>query len=171
MAAGVTGRVLAVPVAVLVADQAVKAWLVASLPYGAQRPIVDGFCNLVHTRNRGVAFGLFAQGGALSQTLLVVVVVVLVVFVAWQLLLHRHRFWPRLGLGLILGGALGNLTDRILRGEVVDFLDVYLTWGGRTYHWPAFNLADASITVGALLLVALELWGKDGKGGYAPDPR
>lgn len=171
MAAGITVRPFLVPAAVLVADQASKAWLVASLPYGGQKTVVGGLFDLVHTRNRGVAFGLFAQAGPFSQALLLALVLVLVVFVAWQLVQNRGRLWPSAGLGLILGGALGNLTDRLLRGEVVDFLDFYLAWGGRTYHWPAFNLADASITVGALVLLAFELVGKDGKGGHAPHPR
>lgn len=151
-------RTFGLPVLVVVLDQLTKLWLVASLPYGMQKTLVPGFFDLVHTRNRGVAFGLFSQAGSWSQGVLLVLVVVLVGFVAWQLFLHRHSLPPRVGLSLILGGALGNLLDRLLRGEVVDFLDFYVTWGGRSYHWPAFNVADASITVGALWLLGLELF-------------
>lgn len=143
---------------VLLLDQATKLWLVSFLPYGMQKTVIPGFFDLVHTRNRGVAFGLFSQGGPVSQAVLLVLVVLLVGFVAWQLLHHRHGFAPRVGLSLILGGALGNLADRLLRGEVVDFLDFYLSFGGRSYHWPAFNVADASITLGALWLLGFELF-------------
>lgn len=155
---------------VLVLDQLTKLWLVTSLPYGSQKTVVPGFFDLVHTRNRGVAFGLFSKAGPFSQTLLLVLVVVLVGFVAWQLCLHRDRLAPRVGLSLILGGALGNLVDRVLRGEVVDFLDLYVSWGGRTYHWPAFNVADASITLGALWLLGFELL-FTGVGDHASNPR
>ncbi|MEW5877891.1 MAG: signal peptidase II [Acidobacteriota bacterium] len=151
-------RTFGLPVLVVVLDQLTKLWLVASLPYGSQKTVIPGFFDLVHTRNRGVAFGLFAQAGPFSQVVLLLLVVVLVVFVAWQLVNHRQRLAPRVGLGLILGGALGNLLDRLIRGEVVDFLDFYLSWGGRSYHWPAFNVADASITLGALWLLAFELF-------------
>lgn len=150
-------RTFGLPVLVVVLDQLTKLWLVASLPYGSQKTVIPGFFGLVHTRNRGVAFGLFAQAGPFSQGVLLLLVAVLVVFVAWQLFHHRQRLAPRVGLGLILGGALGNLLDRLLRGEVVDFLDFYLSWGSRSYHWPAFNLADASITLGALWLLGFEL--------------
>ncbi len=151
-------RALGLAVGVVVLDQLTKLWLVAALPYGMQKTVIPGFLDLVHTRNRGVAFGLFSQAGPFSQTVLLSLVVVLVIFVFWQLFLHRERFAPRVGLSLILGGALGNLVDRLLRGEVVDFLDFYVSWGGRSYHWPAFNVADASITLGALWLLAFELF-------------
>lgn len=173
MAAGVRRALwpLTVPAWVLAADQACKAWLVTSLPYGSEETVVPGFFNLVHTRNRGVAFGFFSDAGPWSQRLLLGLVVLLVAFVAWQLALHRARPWPALGLGLILGGALGNLADRLVRGEVVDFLDFYLTWGGRAYHWPAFNLADASITLGAVVLLGWELVPQRGKGSDASGSR
>lgn len=151
-------RTFGLPALVVVLDQLTKLWLVASLPYGSQTTVVPGFFDLVHTRNRGVAFGLFAQAGPFSQVVLLLLVVVLVVFVAWQLFHQRERWAPRVGLGLVLGGALGNVLDRLVRGEVVDFLDFYLSWGGRSYHWPAFNIADASITLGALWLLGFELF-------------
>ncbi|GBC78969.1 Lipoprotein signal peptidase [bacterium HR09] len=163
-------RTLGLAGAVVALDQLSKLWLVASLPYGTQKTVVPGFFDLVHTRNRGVAFGLFSQAGPWSQAVLLVLVVALVGFVAWQLFLQRHRWAARVGLSLIFGGALGNLADRLLRGEVVDFLDFYLSWGGRSYHWPAFNVADASITLGALWLLAFELFFAK-VGGHASNPR
>lgn len=148
-------RLFFVPTLVLVLDQLSKFWVVSSLPYGGRRSLVPGFCQLVHTTNRGVAFGLFADAGPLSQLLLLVLILALVAFVGWQLWQHRESPGLRWALGSILGGALGNLADRLLRGEVVDFLDLYVSISGRTYHWPAFNLADSAITLGALALLFL----------------
>ncbi len=148
-------RVLLVPTLVLVLDQMSKVWVVASLPYGSHLSLVPGFCQLVHTTNRGVAFGLLADTGPLSQVLLLVLILALVAFVGWQLWQHRESPGLRWALGSILGGALGNLADRLLRGEVVDFLDMYVVISGRAYHWPAFNLADSAITLGALALLFL----------------
>ncbi|MDW7967219.1 MAG: signal peptidase II [Thermoanaerobaculum sp.] len=145
---------------VLLADQLTKAWVVASLPYGARTNLIPGVCDLVHSRNRGVAFGLFANAGPWGQRVLLVVILLLVGFLLWQLWQQRGPRALQLAFSLILGGALGNLSDRLLRGEVVDFVDLYLTWGERTYHWPAFNLADASISAGALLLLAAEILAK-----------
>lgn len=150
-------RVALVPLAVLFLDQLTKLWVVKTLPYGAQRRIIEGFFNLVHGRNRGVAFGLFADGGPVSQLLLLLLVVLLSLFVAVELWRLRHQPLPSWALGLILGGACGNLADRLFRGEVVDFLDFYLHLGGKAYHWPAFNVADTAVSVGAVLLLGAEL--------------
>lgn len=151
-------RLGAAPLAVLVLDQLTKLWLVSSLPYGGDVPVIHGFFHLIHTRNRGVAFGLLGHGGEVLQTLLLVSVMLLLGFVAWQLWRHRGQVLNRTALGLILGGGLGNVVDRLVRGEVVDFLDFYLQVGDRAYHWPAFNVADAAITSGALLLLLREAY-------------
>jgi signal peptidase II len=156
-------RILAIPLGVLVLDQASKLWVVEALPYGGQKPVIPGFFHLVHTRNRGIAFGLFADGGPGAQALLLTLIGLLLAFVVWQLCQHHGALGPRLGLGLILGGALGNLADRLLRGEVVDFLDFFVVLAGKAYHWPAFNLADAAITLGA---IGLLLW-ESRKGAHA----
>lgn len=151
-------KALAIPLVVLAVDQLTKLWLVATLPYEGEVPVIGGFFHLIHTHNRGVAFGLFADGGKVLQALVLISVILLLGFVAWQLWLHREQVASRIALGLILGGGLGNIVDRLVRGEVVDFLDFYLQMGGRAYHWPAFNLADAAITVGALLLLFREAY-------------
>lgn len=150
---------------VLVLDQLTKLWLVTTLPYGGDVPVIHGFFHLIHTRNRGVAFGLLAHSGEVLQTLLLISVMLLLGFVAWQLWLHRGQAFSRTALGLILGGGLGNVMDRLVRGEVIDFFDFYIQLGGRAYHWPAFNVADAAITSGALLLLFREAYGHK----HAPD--
>lgn len=147
----------AIAAAVVAADQLTKAWVNAAIPFGAQREVIPGLFRLVHTRNRGIAFGLFGTSGPLVQTLLLVVVVAVVCVLAWQLLRGGGDRLAGCGLSLVLGGALGNLADRVLRGEVVDFLDVYVRLGGREHTWPTFNVADSCITVGAALVILAEL--------------
>ena len=143
-------RYLLVALAVLVADQWTK-WLVeVHLPHGVSRPVIDGFFNLVHVRNSGVAFGLFAEAGAARSWLLALLGLVALSAVAVYFWLTPR--WDRLllvALALVAGGAVGNLIDRLAAGGVTDFLDVYV---GR-HHWPAFNVADSAITVGITLMI------------------
>ncbi|MBW1991025.1 MAG: signal peptidase II [Deltaproteobacteria bacterium] len=136
-------------------DQLSKLLVVRFMPLGAQLPMIQGFFNLVHTRNRGAAFGLLAGLSPtftwlffLSTTTLVLLVVA---YFWWRL---PPRDCPSaLGFSLIMAGALGNLIDRVRLGEVIDFLDFYL---GR-YHWPAFNVADSLICLGAGVLIFVVL--------------
>jgi len=130
-------------------DQAAKLWLAAKLPPGGRIRLAP-FLDLVHVRNPGVAFGVFS--GTRPEWLLLALT-----FLGW-LVLFGLAIWfsPRgrrshLALGLALGGAAGNLIDRLRFRGVVDFLDFH--WG--RLHWPAFNLADASLCVGFALLVWL----------------
>jgi signal peptidase II len=136
--------------ALFLLDQGAK-WLVAgSLRAGEIRPVLPGLFNLTYLHNRGAAFGLFADSDSPAvRALLIsfsVAALVLVLYLLWRGVNSRWTAW---GLGLILGGALGNLLDRVRSGSVVDFLDFHL--GG--YHWPAFNLADSAVVIGALLLM------------------
>ena len=143
--------------AVVILDQLTKAWVIAAIPFGGLRDVIPGLFRLVHTRNRGIAFGLLGSSGPLVQTLLLAVVVAVVGVLIWQLMRGDGDRLAGFGLSLVLGGALGNLADRLLRGEVVDFLDVYLRIGGREHVWPTFNVADSCITVGAVLVIVAEL--------------
>ena len=114
------------------------------------QPLISGFFNLVHVRNRGMAFGIMNRPGAdWGFTLLLCATlgaVALLLF--WFYRLKSEDKGMAIPLSLILGGAIGNLLDRMRFGEVIDFLDFYIG----PYHWPAFNVADSAITVGTLWL-------------------
>jgi signal peptidase II len=141
--------VLLIAAGVLVADQVTKVMLVDWLPLHARYEVIDGLFTINHVQNYGAAFGLFANvSGGLSRWVLVVVSIGAVGLI-WA---YAREGWhePKIviAFGMILGGALGNLVDRLRLGYVVDFLDLH--WG--PYHWPSFNVADAAITVGAVIL-------------------
>lgn len=150
---GTARRVLSAAIAmgVFVADQATKALVQSRIPDRAVIPVIPGFFNLTRTQNAGVAFGLFNESPAPWKTALLILLsaalLVIVVGVVWRT--QRLRWETRMGLPLILGGALSNLADRIRTGRVVDFLDFYF----RSYHWATFNLADSAIVVGAAFLI------------------
>ena len=143
--------------AVVAVDQLTKAWIVRVYPLGSELEIVPGLFRFVHARNRGIAFGILGASGPLIQLLLLIVVAGIVAFVAWQLARAGGDGFAGVGLALVLGGAIGNIIDRVLRGEVVDFLDFYLITGGREHHWPAFNVADSAISIGACCVILAEI--------------
>jgi signal peptidase II len=143
--------------AVVAADQLTKAWIVMAYPLGIEIEIVPGLFRLVHARNRGIAFGILGASGSAVQLALLIVVAGIVAFVAWQLARAGGDGFAGAGLALVLGGAIGNIIDRVLRGEVVDFLDFYLVTGGREHHWPAFNVADSAISIGACCVILAEI--------------
>ena len=132
------------------ADQASKVWAVRNLPLFELREIVPGFFGLVHVRNTGVAFSLLSNldPGWVHPFLILATVLAMGAVLAYIAYLPCRGAAP-VGLGLILGGAIGNLIDRARLGYVVDFIDLY--W--RNHHWPTFNVADAGISVGIVLLV------------------
>lgn len=146
-----------VALAVLLLDRATKAAVMRCLPPGGWVPVVPGL-SITHVHNRGIAFSLFADGGPLTRTVLQVAITLAVAVIAWMVYRHgSHRPLGGVALGLILGGAAGNLLDRLLHGWVVDFIHLWVRAGGRTLAWPDFNVADSAITVGAVLLVLSEL--------------
>lgn len=110
---------------------------------------VAPFVNLVLWFNRGAAFSFLSDGAGWQRLFLIGVALVAVVVIVWLLARHRAELLFCAGLALVLGGAIGNLWDRVLHGHVIDF--VLLHAGG--YHWPAFNLADSAITVGAAMII------------------
>jgi len=150
-------RSLLIAAAVLVADQLTKAWIVVNYPLGWEQQLIPGLFRLVHTRNRGVAFGLLGSSGPAVQIGLLGLIVVVVGYITWQLARGGTDGLTRVALSLVLCGALGNLVDRVLRGEVVDFLLLYVRSGGRELAWPAFNVADSAISVGACLVILAEI--------------
>lgn len=147
-----TRRVMAtIGVAILVLDQLTKLLVRTQIALNDSIEIVPGFLNLVHVRNTGAAFG-FLNGVDLGYKQFLMTAIALVALLAIGLYAWRvgsHERLARAGLALILGGAVGNLIDRASVGYVVDFVDAY--W--RSYHFWAFNVADAAITVGACLLI------------------
>lgn len=146
---------LLIAAVVVVLDRFTKAWIERSVsPYDIHA-VIPGFFNIVHTQNTGMAFGLFADSTGAWRTIILIGVafgiLLLVTVTLWKLpaQLPPGQKYTRLALALILGGAIGNLYDRIARGSVTDFLEFYLG----EYHWPAFNIADSAITLGAALLL------------------
>ena len=138
--------------AVLLLDRLAK-WVVASnIPLHDSITVIPGFFHLTHVQNTGAAFGLFADSTAHWKVgALVSFSVLALVIVSALLWRNSHALsTTTIGLSLILGGATGNLWDRMMSGHVVDFLDFYVG----SYHWPAFNVADSAIVIGALLLVS-----------------
>ncbi len=140
--------------AALVADQTFKVWQIAFFAARGDEPVgIAPFFNFVMIWNRGVSFGAFSQGSDGGRWLLIAVTAAITVAVAVFMLQARTR-GSAIGYGLIVGGALGNITDRLLRGAVADGFDFHI--GG--WHWPAFNLADSSIFIGAALLIIISLF-------------
>ncbi len=137
---------LALLVAVL--DQTSKYWLSANFRYAEVRP-VTAFFNLVLTHNQGAAFSFLASAAGWQRGFFIAIALIAIVVIVVLLARHALDKLFCLSLALILGGALGNVVDRIALGYVVDFLDFHLA----DWHWPAFNLADSAISAGAVLLV------------------
>ncbi len=138
-------RMLIVGASVLAADQAAKAAVIASMAPGERTEIALGF-DLSRVTNSGIAFGLLDEG---SEALVLAITAVALALVLCWFALDFARPWLWLGVGLLVGGALGNLVDRIREGEVTDFLDPPL--------WPAFNIADIAITAGVVVVVLAAL--------------
>lgn len=143
-----------VAAAVFVADQLTKLWVVGRLEPGVPVVLVPGFFHLTLVMNPGVAFGILSSvPGRWRWLVMVFSLTALVLLCSLAVRILPGGGWlGRLAVGLVVGGAAGNLLDRGRLGAVVDFLDVF--W--RHYHWPAFNVADSAITVGVALL-AVEL--------------
>jgi signal peptidase II len=142
-------------------DQLSKILVDRNLTYADRIPVIQGFFYLTHVRNPGAAFGLFSDGDSslrLGFFIAISVVAIGIILSFFRQLAPGDRL-SALALGLILGGAVGNLVDRVMRGEVVDFLHFRL-WGG--VSWPDFNLADSFIVVGVAILV-LELLASEGE--------
>jgi signal peptidase II len=140
-------------------DRATKLLVEANMNLEDVFVIIPGFFNLIYTSNRGMAFSLLAEGESEWRSFFLIgltaLVLALVASILWQTSprgLAASRL-SRLGLSLVLGGALGNLYDRVASGAVTDFLDFYIA----SYHWPAFNVADMGLSVGAALVV-LDFW-------------
>lgn len=141
-------RWLGLSALVIILDQISKVWITSHFVYGESLAILSMF-NLVLAHNTGAAFSFLSNAGGMQRWLFSAIAIIASIWIVWLLRRHIHKKLFCFSLALILGGALGNLIDRVAYGYVVDFLDFY--WD--TYHFPAFNLADSAITCGAALLL------------------
>lgn len=145
---GFVRRGLTAALVVMVLDQVSKWWIIQEVMQPPTIIPVTPFFNLVLGWNRGVSFGLFSQYSAYTSWVLIVVALVIIgVLLVW--LRRTESLLPAMAIGLVVGGALGNVIDRVRYGAVADFLDFHV--GG--YHWPAFNVADTAIFIGACALI------------------
>ena len=145
------------PVLVIL-DQATKLYVDANFRLYESVPVIHGFFHLTYIRNKGAAFGILADS-AVRIPFFITVSIVAMLGILWYIKrLRNDQKLALVSLSLVFSGALGNLIDRIRLGEVIDFLDVF--W--KTYHWPAFNVADSAITVGVTLL-CIEMWREERK--------
>ncbi|HWY42588.1 MAG TPA: signal peptidase II [Candidatus Sulfotelmatobacter sp.] len=136
---------------IVVADRATKALVEARTTEGWHHELIHNFIYLVHSKNPGIAFSMFANSHShLLHFGLIVLSLFFIAALAWLLLTSKSVTWRSLaGLALLIGGAAGNLTDRLVHGAVTDFFEVWLG----TYRYPAFNVADSAITIGAILVL------------------
>ena len=144
-------RYLWLTLGVVILDRATKAWFETQTTEGWTHEVIHNFIYLVHSRNPGIAFGVLADHASTwTRVLLVAGSIVVIGVISWLLVgLKTGGPMTAAGLAFILGGATGNVTDRILHAAVTDFLEVWLG----SYRWPAFNVADSAITVGAILVI------------------
>jgi signal peptidase II len=157
----VPSRIAALLIAgtVFLLDRITKVWIERNVASYESFNVIPGFFDIVHTKNRGAAFGMFAEADTPIRTFLLVgVSLAVLIFISFVLLRPGGSGFPTtrmtvMGLALVLGGALGNIFDRVLYGMVTDFLEFYLG----EYRFAAFNVADSAITVGAGLLL-LDMW-------------
>lgn len=134
---------------VLILDQASKLAIDSSMQLFESIPLMPGF-NLTYVHNTGAAFSFLSQAGGWQRWLFAGLAVVMSsVITVWLLRLQKHETLMATALSLILGGAIGNLIDRVTYGYVIDFLDVYY----QSWHWPAFNIADSAICIGVGLML------------------
>lgn len=135
----------------IILDQMTKGYIQQHFAFGESMPVISGFFNIVHAQNTGAAFSMGAGSSEAWRQFLFLFIPVLVCFYIFYLLIKnlKTNFWHSLSYAFILAGAIGNLIDRFILKYVVDFLDFYYS----THHFPAFNVADSCITIGATILI------------------
>ena len=148
-------RWLWLSVLIIVLDQASKLWITSHFAYGESLAVL-GIFNLVLAHNTGAAFSFLSDAGGMQRWLFSAIAIVVSAWIVWLLRRHSAQTLFALALSLILGGALGNLIDRIAYGYVVDFLSFH--WN--EHYFPAFNVADSAITCGAFLMILDSFTGK-----------
>ena len=135
---------------IILVDQLTKSLATKNLLYGEYVNIFSGL-NLILVHNTGAAFSFLSDAGGWQRWLfLLVSLSVSIILIIWIFRLKEQQLLESLSLALILGGAIGNLVDRIFLGYIIDFIDIYY----KNYHWPVFNVADASITLGVVFFIS-----------------
>jgi signal peptidase II len=155
---------LALTLAVVFLDRATKAWIESRPPSYFPHVVIPNIFDIIYSRNPGIAFSFLADSSsAFTRVFLIVSSILIIGVIAWLLVASRSSSaLNAAGLALLLGGAAGNITDRIIHGAVTDFLEVWVRF--LPWHifnpWPTFNVADAAVTVGAVLIVFDVLFGQ-----------
>jgi len=149
-------RWLLLTLLVVLLDRATKAWIESRPLVFFPHVVIPNYFTLVFSRNPGIAFSFFSHSGMATRIALIMGSLLIIALIAWLLVIERDASsFHAAGLSLLLGGAAGNLTDRIIHGAVTDFLEVwlrFLPW--QLFNpWPTFNVADAAVTIGALLFL------------------
>ena len=146
---------LLLSVAVIVLDQWSKAWVLSSLPEYTAVPVIDGFWNWYRTYNTGAAFSFLADAGGWQTVFFTALAFAISGLLGWWLWRTPRGDWRQaLPYALVIGGALGNVIDRLIHGHVIDFIQ----WHWRGHYWPAFNIADAAIVGGAIGIAVFGLF-------------
>lgn len=143
-------RYLWLTVLMVILDQITKLWVAAEFELYESRVIIDGLFNFTYVHNYGAAFSFLSDGGGWQRWFFTVIAVAISAVLLIWLRRNPVSFWRQnLSFALILSGAIGNVADRMMYGYVIDFLDVHY----QGWHWPAFNIADMAITIGAALML------------------
>jgi signal peptidase II len=145
------GRLIIITTLTILLDQVTKHLVLKEMRVGQSMPVLDGFFNLTFVMNPGAAFGILStmSEGFRVPFFLGVSLIAIAVVLLFYFQRARDNGLLQVGLTLVLGGAVGNMIDRVRFGEVVDFIDIYY----RQFHWPAFNIADSAISIGVGLLI------------------
>jgi signal peptidase II len=141
--------------AVILLDRITKIWISRHIEIGNERPVIPGVFWLSHVLNDGAAFSLFSYStkpGLVRVVLIAFSIIAAIAVFAFLLRMGQRLTATTIALALILGGAIGNLYDRLVYGTVLDFLEVHLKFAHWAYHWPDFNIADSAIVIGGILL-------------------
>ncbi len=159
-------RFLGVPLLIVLADQAAKWVVIERLPLYEDRPLITGLLSLQHVRNSGAVFGFLSGAVIPGKPYLFALLsaVALAALTYYARTIPREERFPRFALSLVIGGAIGNLIDRVRFGYVVDFVKMY--WG--THVWPNYNVADSAISIGLVLLVIDSFRPRDREAVAAP---
>jgi len=143
-------RYLWITVLMVIVDQITKVWVAAEFELYESRVVIDGLFNLTYVHNYGAAFSFLSDGGGWQRWFFTVIAIAISAVLLIWLRRNPVNFWRQnLSFALILSGAIGNVADRMVYGYVIDFLDVHY----QGWHWPAFNVADMAITIGAALML------------------